>query len=205
MNRLLAICLFTLNVAAACADRVVTMPSAYAIQKDEAKAEVLTFGKDLQFGWIRLDAQVIPFVEVQAYASKLPGQRQSVSLNAQYTIIQPFADLMPGLSVGIFDATNETEIGRSLYVAATFVSNIYSDWAEAERISLTIGGGIGGLRRGLFVGLQVPMVRHVEFIGEYDTKRITAGIDVEAIPNMGVRILFRGGQPMLGLQFRRLF
>jgi hypothetical protein len=205
MSRSLAFCLTALSFSAAFADRVVSMPSAYAIQKGEAKAEILAFGKDLQFGWIRLDAQVAPFVEVQAFASRLPDQRQAVSLNAQYTIIQPFADLMPGLSVGIFDVTNETEIGRSLYVAATFVSNIYSDWAEAERISLTIGGGIGGMRRGLFVGLQVPMFRHVEFIGEYDTKRITAGIDIEAAPNIGARILFRGGQPMLGLQFRRLF
>lgn len=205
MIRVVSSLLVSIGFACAFADRVVTIPSAYAIQEGEAKAELIAFGEGLKFGWMRLDSRVLPFVELQVYGSKMPNETTKFSFNLQYTLIQPFPDATPAICVGLLDALNETEFGRSMYVAVTFVSNIYSDWADREQISLTIGGGIGGIRRGAFVGVNLPVLKHVAFVGEYDTKRITAGLDIEALPNVGVRVLFRGGEPMIGLQFRRLF
>ncbi len=192
-------------VGAATADRIISMPTAYTIQRGEAKVELMGFGEGLRYGWLRVDAQVLPFVEVQAYGLRMPGDRERFSLNAQYSILQPFPDLIPGVSVGALDITNDGDIGRSAYVALTFVSNVYSDWAEMERISLTLGAGFGGIGEGVFVGLHLPMFRRVAFIGEYDTRRITAGFDFEAIRDVGVRLVFRDGQPAIGLQFRNLF
>lgn len=187
--------------ACAFGDRVVTIPSAYSLQQGEAKAEVIAFGEDLKFGWLRLDARILPFIEMQAYGFRIPGEETRFSFNVQYTLIQPFPDATPAICVGVLDVLNETEFGRSPYIAATLVSNIYSDWADREQISLTIGG----IRRGVFVGVNLPMLKGASFVGEYDTKRITAGFDIEAIRNVGVRVVFRAGEPMIGLQFRRLF
>jgi hypothetical protein len=188
------------------ADRVIIVPTADTLLWGEARLEYSGRLAHFEEGWARLDAGLGGFFEVQAYYEDLgETSRKRGTFNLQYGVIQPFPDKVPGIAVGVMDVLNETEIGRSLYVAVTWEFNVYSDWAERERATITIGGGVGGLDGRGLVGFSVPLFKHVAAIGDYDTRALTGGLDVEPAEHIGLRLVFREGRPFFGLQLRRLF
>lgn len=154
--------------------------------------------------WFRFDAGVLPFLEVQAVQETMAGD-ETLSINVQYGVVQPFADAAPGISIGVLDLLNQTDLGRSPFIAMTWQFNTYADWATKERASFTLGGGLGGLRDGAFVGVELPLFKRTNFVGEYDRRAITAGFDIEASKGVAVRALFREGAPIIGVQVRRRF
>ncbi|MEM4408310.1 MAG: hypothetical protein QXI19_06165 [Candidatus Caldarchaeum sp.] len=150
--------------------------------------------------------------EINGMLKSSQSQFKTFSLNIQHSIVQPYPDLFPGISIGILDLFNETKEGMSLYVAGTWQTNIYTDWATDERGSITIGTGTKRFR-GAFVSLYLPIYRRVSLLGEHDSRDLLVGFEFVPIKNtdsskdlwIGLRVVFSNDGTSLGFQLRRSF
>lgn len=183
------------------ADRIFILPTAYTLRHGELRMEFLTFGEETEKSLAFVQMGILPFIELQVLREEFPGKKPSATANFLYSLSQPIPDYFPGVAVGILDILNETESERSFFVAFTWQSVVYSDWAETESSTFTVGIGTGRLKDGIFISTSLPMHRGITFFGEYDTKIMTAGFDIIAFRNTAVRIAFRDGHPLFGFQF----
>ncbi|MCH8273999.1 MAG: hypothetical protein IH851_04345 [Armatimonadetes bacterium] len=202
--RVLAACLLVATVTTAHADRVVFLPTGYTLQPGEIRVEFLRETRTPAQTLVYVQAAVMPFLEVQGVWEDLPGSGAAASLNVQYSITQPFPDVLPGVSVGVLDLLGETGAGFSLFTAITWQTGIFSNWATTESANITIGYGTGRFR-GAFVALELPMFQGVTFIGEHDSRELIAGLEFEPVNGIALRVLVRERGPLIGVQFRRKF
>ncbi len=194
------------------ADQVFFLPTGYTLQPSEVRISWLSqtdamrkqtaiIGAGITWGW-----------EVNGIWEKSKSQSKTVSLNIQHSIVQPYPDLFPGISVGILDILNETKEGRSFYVAGTWQTNIYTDWATDERGSITVGAGTKRFR-GAFVSLYLPLYRRLSLLGEHDSRNLLVGFELIPFQSvkgekdawLGLRVVFSQGGTSLGFQLRRSF
>jgi len=165
------------------------------------RLEFLVFGEETEKSLSFVQMGILPFMELQIVREEFPGEKPSASANFIYSISQPIPDYFPGVAVGILDILNETENERSFFAALTWQSIVYSDWAENESSSFTIGIGTGKLKDGIFINTSLPLYKRITFFGEYDTKIMIAGFDITALENITIRLAFRDGHPLFGFQF----
>lgn len=187
--------------ASSFADRIFVLPTAYTLRLGELRIEALLFGEETEKSLSFVQMGILPFMELQVTREEFPGKSPSASANFLYSVSQPIPDYFPGVAVGILDVFNETETKRSLFAALTWQSLVYSDWAETESSSFTVGIGTGSLKDGIFISTSLPMYKGITFFGEYDTKIMTVGFDITTFRNTAFRIAFRDGHPLFGFQF----
>lgn len=177
------------------ADRLISIPTGKKLPFDEVRAEFVFGGKPaydrgyLGMGiGLQFDAELL--------YERLSPNPAFVSFNFAYNYVTPVTDLSPGVSVGVRDALNRTADGRAFYVATTF--RIATDTnAPAE---LTIGGGTQSLR-GFFVGAMLPLTERIRLLGEHDSLRWTAGIEVRPFRGLFLRTLFRQDRTQLSVGY----
>lgn len=128
-----------------------------------------------------------------------------LALHLQYSIVQPFPEYSPGIAVGVWDAGNSSTDGRGLWLAATWQFNVYTDWAQRERISFTLGGGSGPRFRGAFVGLELPVYTGWSLLMEHDSRLLTFGVGFEPTENVRFRALVQDGRAAYSFTLRYLF
>jgi hypothetical protein len=115
-----------------------------------------------------------------------------------YNYILPITDVSPGISVGLNDVLNRTRDGRSAYLAWT---HRYGNIGELnQNVPTEFTMGVSSQQSGpFFVGLTVPLAEHLRLLAEHNGKRLTAGVELRPIPNVGVRFLFRPDENLAGL------
>lgn len=176
----------------------VDFPTAYTLRSGEARIDYRTISGNSENEWLA-NFGLLPFLECSIQSG------DNTRVNFQYSITQPYPEVAPGLAVGVLDAFDEGEAGRSLYIAATFQFNIVSNWAKRERANISLGIGTGELRKGAFVGLSLPIFPCTTVLAEFFGKKQTIGLDIELIRGLGFRAMVRDGLPSFAIQFRRLF
>ncbi|MFN8138293.1 MAG: hypothetical protein U0R49_00680 [Fimbriimonadales bacterium] len=202
MRRLL-IPLVVCFCACACADRVINTPTGYTLQPGEFRLDYHRSGTKFQDQNAYAAVGVIPYLEFGLQYEDFDHARPQATFDAQYSLIQPYPDLLPGVSVGMLDVLNLTERGRVVFLAATFQFNLTESWSYRERINLTIGAGTG--LRGAFMSLNWPIYTRLAFIAEHDSRDLSAGFDFEPVAGFGIRALVRNNKPEYGIQIRRIF
>lgn len=187
----------------ALADRTIDTPTGYTLRPGEFRLDYRESGSGLKdresFGTVG----VLPFLELGFDYQAFDKQRSRGTVNAQYSLIQPYPDLLPGISVGVLDILNRTDRGRVIFVAATYQFNLVETWVNHERINLTVGAGTG--LRGAFANLYWPLYTHVAFLAEHDSRHFKVGIDLEPVAGLAFRATVQDGLPQFGIQVRRIF
>lgn len=188
---------------AAHADRIVNIPTGKKIPKGTVRAEFLTTpGKDFTFGWFSYAPD--KFFEIEYVGENLNKSSLSNSFNLQYTYIVPITDLSPGISFGILDGLDETSTRRTLYTAITY--RLGNDGPNNQDYGTDLTFGFWTKKEGIFfIGAEIPFSKQIWLVGEHDSVRATAGLDLRLFDNAGFRILFRNGEPTFGLRIQKSF
>lgn len=203
MNRLTLGTVALFFFSAAHADRVFWTPTGYTLRPGEFRLDYSAMGSDQKEHGAFAVLGVVPFLEFSIRFDDRLAAAPEAGIDFQYSLIQPYPDLFPGISVGVLDAMNATERGTVLFLAATFQINLVEPWVFRERISLTLGGGTK--LRGGFFSIHWPLHTNVAFLAEHDSISLTAGFEAEPIAGLALRVSFRDGHPVYGLQVRRIF
>ncbi len=200
--KLYAAAVLALAASALLADRNISTPTAYTLQPGEFRLDYDRDGSDPRSETYAVFG-VLPYVEVGLNYVDTPSLSNHAGVNVQYSVVQPYPDLLPGVSVGVLDLFNTTRRGRVVYAAATFQINLVERWTQRERINVTIGAGTN--LHGAFFNLYWPMYTHVAFIADHDSRVLSVGIDLEPISGVAFRAVIQDNHPLYGIQIRRIF
>lgn len=194
--------LATVLVLACCAkaDRLILIPTGNKLPFGKVRAEAIWSTRDRDHVQGFLGAGIGHSFDAELLYENISPNAQVGSFNFAYNYVVPVSDLTPGLSVGVRDALNKTRDGRSFYIASTFriaPDGLYNENSPPE---LTIGFGTESLR-GLFVGASLPFTDHFRLLAEHDSFRITAGFEIEPLPGLALRALYRQDETLLSVGY----
>ena len=187
------------------ADTIYFQPTGYTLQPGEWKITYLLKGDAKKETLISLQSALVPFVDVLVFRENFNAGSADFGFNIQYSVSQPFPDYAPGIAVGVLDAFNKTQSGRSFFIAITWQNNIFSEWAVKERSTFTIGAGTGKQERNLFVNVKLPLYKYLSFITELDSKGVLAGLEVNWTKDFATQMIFIKGEPHFGVTFGKSF
>ncbi len=199
--RKLALTSAILLIATTClADRLVLTPRGKKILNQQVRIEYLNEASREQ-GYIWLGYGVNDLVELELVSDYFADFELSPSLNASYNIVPPVTDIAPGISVGMLDTLNRTELGRAAYFAITFRLGNWDELNQDVPTEFTLGfwdrdAGV------VFGSVSLPISTQLSLIAEHDSTNLTAGFQVSPDPDLDLRVLFRKSQVMLGLRFQ---
>lgn len=137
------------------------------------------------------------------FLTERPGLGDEGLVDLSYNYLPAIPDLGLGISVGIQDVMNHGA-GRSLYVAISIRANNYEDYNADTPSELTIGAGTGRYK-GLFAGARLPVTNGIRFLVEYDSERMTAGLELQPLRGVLVRWIARDRETLVGATFTKRF
>jgi hypothetical protein len=141
-------------------------------------------------------------LEISAVHETIPGLHSREGINAQYNLMPPITEDFPGISIGIKDIFDRTELRRSYYAAFSWSTPLENGAAGSKYFVLHAGVGGGGIK-GAFVGFDFPLTENFSLQAEHDSLRITAGLQWNPIRDAGLRLYMQGDRIVWGLTFSR--
>lgn len=180
------------------ADRLINIPTGTKVFVRTLKLDsqwVPTNTRQSRFG---LRAPIGQNMDVEIDAAQAQGNRGRLRLSAGYQLFVPIPDVAPGICVGIRDIGDEGPDGRSAYLAFTYKFAQEGYYNQNVPVDLTLGIGTGGLR-GPFGGIVLPFADAFRLLAEYDTKRLTGGLEIRPVRDLSVQWLFREHETRLHL------
>lgn len=202
--RFLTACALACVSAAACADRLINIPTARKIQwgtyKFEYRAEPHEKGVQETF----LGIGVTEALEVQARASNLDSGHSIGTLDVAYNFISPITGFTPGFAVGVLDVLNKMPDGRRPYFVTTFKEGFYTIDGEVPA-DITLGFCFEQTRMYPMVGVSIPFSSQFRTLAEHDGKRLSAGVEARPAPNLGIRFTIEDRHSLFGLQYQHRF
>ncbi len=186
-----------------CADRIVLAPTATKLPEGAVRADWLScpgHGRDQCWvGYGLGDA-----FELEITGERFGSEGFVPSFNFAYNYITPITDMTPGISVGIQDALNRGEDGRSGYLALTFRFGNEGDLNQDVPTEVTLGAAThnGGTP---FGGVKLPFAEQLWLVAEHDGIRLTSGVEVRPFKGASLRWMFRDRQTMVGAAFTHRF
>lgn len=202
--RIGGIALLGLTLAAtASADRLLFTPTGSKIRRDSARFELFSVpSRDQAFGWVGYGLGT--WWEVELAGESLNAGNITWSGNVAYNFSQPILDTAPGISIGALDLGNDTADGRALYAAFTFWLGNEGTFNQQVPTRFTIGFW-SRTTGAAFANVRLPFTEWFSLMAEHDSRRITAGFELTPVSDASFRVLWRGGDPGIGLTFRRRF
>lgn len=199
----------TLILLAACssvavAERLLFLPMGDRYANRDVRIESLLDGKSLDHRYTFLgfgfgnafDAEV-------TFLDGMSGQGDEGLVDLSYNYIPAIPDFGVGISIGVQDVMNHGT-GRSFYVAISNRSNNYEDFNANTPSEITIGVGTGRYR-GLFAGARLPATDSLRFLVEYDSHKMTSGLELQPTQGLLLRWVVRGRETLVGATFSKRF
>jgi len=185
------------------ADRLIFTPLGQKIPHNKGKIEFLTVpSRDVAFGWIGVG--LTNQIELELSGESFDSDKIDLGVNLSYNYISPIIDIAPGISFGFQDVTNNTSDGRSAYIAVTYHFGNTGELNQNEPTIFTLG--LSSRDQGfLFFNFALPLSEQFRIIGEHDSFRISAGLEFRPLEDACLRLLFRDGSPMIGMNLTRKF
>lgn len=187
------------------AERLIFLPVGDRYSNQDVRIETLLDAKSLDprytflgFGFGNsFDAEI-------TFHSNFPGKSDEGLVDLSYNYLPAIPDLGLGISVGMQDIMNHGE-GRSLYVALTNRSNNYEDFNADTPTEITLGAGTGRYK-GLFAGMRLTATNYLRFLLEYDSRRMTAGLEVMPVKGLLLRWVIQDERDgLVGATFTKRF
>lgn len=126
------------------------------------------------------------------------GRSRVVSYDVAYNILPPLTNFAPGLSVGLRDGTGKTDDGRYLYLASTYRFGQIGRYNSDFPAEVTLGIAQGD-RSAPFVGVVLPVREAFRLMAEFDTVRVSGGIEFRPHRDVWVRWIHREQQSLWSL------
>jgi len=115
----------------------------------------------------------------------------------------PDGVVTPGIAVGMWDVTNSSRWGRRAFLVMTkgLVPGQLFIREPIRRLQLTFGTGTGRFA-GILAGIKVDLPARLSLVGEYDSRRLNAGIWYSPVRQVTLKAELQNGNPYFGGQFR---
>lgn len=167
------------------ADREIFIPTGDKLPLDTMRLEYMLMDPNTHaydaFAAFGLTRELEAEFELQNLGSGNPGLG---TFNLGYTFVNPVTDTVPGISVGVQDALNNTDRGRSFYIATTYRVGTTGEMG-ADHLDVNFGIGFGHRTRP-YVGVVLPFSPRLVGLVEDDGENLTGGIEIR--PFHGVQL-----------------
>ncbi|MBV6458702.1 MAG: hypothetical protein HONBIEJF_01838 [Fimbriimonadaceae bacterium] len=203
MRALIYGCLAFVPVAAS-ADRLITIPTGSKILFRNMKVESFFLPSESNRSLTYFGYGIDRSFDAEIVIDRLSQRKVRGTFNFSWNYVPAVVDVSPGITIGIRDGLDQTGEGRSVYLATSNRFFLDGDFNSDLYGELIMGFGIGGFR-GAFTGLSLPVSSQFRLVAEYDSRRITAGLDYRPDKAIQLRLLVRDGSPFLGLTLTRRF
>lgn len=189
--------------AAVNADRLIFTPMGKKTPFNAIRLDLLSIpSRDVAFGMISFG--LTSQIELELYGESFDSDRIDLAGSASFNLISPITDISPGISVGVQDFANNTRDGRNVYLATTYYFGNIGQYNQDVPTIFTLG--FSSRDQGfLFVNFALPLSENFRLVGEHDSYRISAGLEVMPFDGAMLRFLFRQDEPMIGFRFARRF
>ncbi|MBL8059482.1 MAG: hypothetical protein JNK63_02060 [Chthonomonas sp.] len=202
--RIAFLLLVTASSSFALGERLLFLPMGDRYANRDVRIESLLDGKSLDHRYTFLgfgfgnafDAEV-------TFLEGLGGHGDEGLIDFSYNYIPAVPDFGIGVSIGVQDVMNDAA-SRSFYVAVSNRTNNYEDFNANTPSELTIGVGTGRYK-GLFAGARMPATDTLRFLFEYDSRRITSGVELQPTSGLLLRWAVRGRETLVGATFSKRF
>lgn len=190
-------------VSGAEAEREITIPKGKKIRDNRVRAEILGIpGENFTKTWLGVGF-------LQAYdfewTTFQDGDRSTKSsFDVSYNFAPPIMDISPGISFGIQDSLNRSADGRVVYLASTFQYGNEGDNNQNIPTEFTVG--FWSKKSGLFfAGASLPLSEKLLLIGEHNSTRLAAGVEIRPFTGAALRAIFERDGTAIGLSLSRRF
>jgi hypothetical protein len=127
------------------------------------------------------------------------GDKTVGTIDFAYNYISPIPGITPGISVGVQDLSESTVDGRRVYAALTF-REPFETVNGSVMADTTLGLYLHGPSIG-FVGVSVPFSKEFRILVEHNGLRFTSGVEIRPVPSVGVRLLYRESDTLVGVSW----
>ena len=198
MSRLLYtfIAATVLTAGSASADQLIRIPTADLALGPKAEYKRRVSGAEEGYATLLVPAGLAYELAFRYYDDEDGANR--FEAGGQFQLL-PDGVITPGVSVGIWDVTNSGPWGRRAFLVVTkalrpgqfFVGRPF------ERVQFTLGTGTGRLS-GIFAGVRADLPYGFALVGEFDARRLNAGIWFTPIKQVTLKAELQNGNPYLG-------
>jgi hypothetical protein len=123
------------------------------------------------------------------------GKGKVLSFDLSYNIVPPITDLTPGFSIGLRDGLGETRDDRFFYGAVTHKFGQTGVYSGEVPVEATMGLAIGD-RVAPFFALSLPFRPSFRVLAEFDTVRVSGGLEYRPVDDLWVRWIHREDQSL---------
>lgn len=186
----------------ATADRIVFAPTGSKLLMRQARIEFMTgLTRQREDNRLYLGYGLTKEIEAEFMLDRIAPNARLGTMNLSYTYLGPIIDTSPGVTVGVQDIMNRTAEGRFAYLAFTYRMGLDGRYNASVPMELTLGGGGGSRRSGLFTGVVLPLTWQFRAFAEHDTRRITAGFEFRPLNGAALRLMWREGSPLASVRY----
>jgi hypothetical protein len=157
-------------------------------------------GTDEGFGSLDLPVG-LDFELMLRYYNQL-DRKTAIEGGGQLQVL-PDGIVTPGIAVGAWDVTNSSPYGRRFFFVLTksLGAEPFRLPKPLERAQVTFGAGTGRLG-GVLAGLRLDFSSGISLVGEFDARRLNAGIWFTPLPPLTFKAELHNSNPYLGIQIR---
>lgn len=185
---LIALCLAT--CALTHADRFILAPLGKKVPFGAIKVEHMLLGGDDAKYTDRFGFGITTFFDGEIVSDRMDGRSTQTSLDLSFNYTDPIVDLVPGVSIGVQDVANRTPDGRRFYWVTTYYLGLDGAYNQNTPMEFTLGYTAGS-RTGAVIAVSLPMASWFRLLSEFDTGRITHGLEYRPAKQATVKMLFR--------------
>ena len=183
------------------ADELIQLPTADRSTAPTAGYRRRFNGPNEGYGTITLPAT--PLGELLfRYYDREDGKRRA-EIGGQFQVL-PDGLVTPGLSVGMWDVGNNGPWGRRAFLVLTKNLTPFGQIPipkPFERVQFNIGAGTGRFG-GAFSSVRADLPGKISLIGEFDSRRLNAGIWLRPLRQLTLKGELQNGNPYLGFEIR---
>ena len=187
----------------AAADQLIHIPTADLVTGVKGEYKQRLKGNDEGYGTLLVPAGRAYELMFRYYNNE--DHEHNLEGGAQFQLL-PDGIITPGLAVGMWDVTNSSRWGRRAFIAVSkslrpgqlFVRR------PLERVQLNFGTGTGRFS-GIMAGARLDFPGRISLVGEFDSRRLNAGIWFAPIKPLTLKGELQNGNPYFGGEFRARF
>lgn len=202
LGRLAPVLALLFAAAPARADQLIQIPTADIAPFTAEYKHRLNDGDREGYGTILFPAGSVYELMFRYYNNE--DGRHRIEGGGQLQLL-PDGVITPGIAVGMWDVTNSSRWGRRAFFVVTksLRPGELGIPRPLESVQLTLGAGTGRLG-GPLAGVRVNLPGRVSLVGEYDSRRINAGLWWSPVRPLTLKGELQNGNPYVGgdLRFR---
>ena len=185
-------------------DWLVFVPSGEKLPFQTGRSEVMWTATTSKDTTTTLGFGLTHEIEIDMTTETLDPRGTLASFDTSYTFTDPVVNFLPGFTIGVQDAMNQTATGRRFYIATSYEVGLTGIYNGDSPMRLTVGAYTGGLN-GPFVGVAIPFSRTFIGLAEHDSRNLTAGFQLKPTEDTYIEWLFKNNEVLWAAGFTMRF